>query len=72
MGNPSCPYKCGSVLQLKTLLIPQKDKTMDGRGQFYICRRCGKHWLRSSVISVATARDGVKPKRKDSVLGGIF
>jgi len=63
MGNPSCPYGCGT-LKMETINY-RSDETMrnpDSRADFYICYGCKKHWPRTSVISKNTARDGVKPK----------
>ena len=61
--NPSCPY-CDLTLELRTLNY-KSDETLrkpDSRSSFYVCPECNKHWPRSAVISVNTARDGVKPK----------
>jgi len=67
MANPSCPYGCGT-LKLEThnyAGITGYGKTRYKRGDFYVCHGCKKHWLRGSVISRNTARDGAKPRRME-------
>ena len=62
--NPKCPFNPSHTLKLETLNIwevpPMGKRSSLGRGAFYVCHRCGKHWPRSAALVKATARDGVK------------
>ena len=65
--KPDCPF-CGKFLELKTYNYSGTKDELGIirylRGDFNICGPCRKHWPRSALISVHTAREGRKPKER--------